>query len=139
MTEPAEKTLVANLVGPEHRGLAYGWFNCAIGIATLPASLVFGVLYQTFGPLVGLRQRRGLGPGGGDPAGAAAAVVDRRPSIPDVSLRSGSMRPFFAIPFSVGGNRGRSTVMRVPWPGRRFDGGGAAEAAEPARESLAGR
>jgi len=49
MTEPAEKTLVANLVGPEHRGLAYGWFNCAIGIATLPASVLFGVLYESFG------------------------------------------------------------------------------------------
>ena len=41
LTEPAEKTLVANLVGKELRGLAYGWFNCAIGIATLPASLIF--------------------------------------------------------------------------------------------------
>jgi MFS family permease len=49
MTEPAEKTLVANLVGPEHRGLAYGWYNCAIGIATLPASVMFGVLYESFG------------------------------------------------------------------------------------------
>jgi MFS family permease len=46
LTEPAEKTLVANLVGQESRGLAYGWFNCAIGIATLPASLVFGALYE---------------------------------------------------------------------------------------------
>ena len=49
LTEPAEKTLVANLVGQEHRGLAYGWYNCAIGIATLPASVIFGVLYQSFG------------------------------------------------------------------------------------------
>lgn len=48
LTEPAEKTLVANLVGQESRGLAYGWFNCAIGIATLPASLVFGALYERF-------------------------------------------------------------------------------------------
>ena len=51
LTEPAEKTLVANLVGKEFRGLAYGWFNCAIGIATLPASLVFGALYARFGAL----------------------------------------------------------------------------------------
>jgi predicted MFS family arabinose efflux permease len=51
LTEPAEKTLVANLVGSEHRGLAYGWFNFAIGIATLPASLLFGVLYQHVGAL----------------------------------------------------------------------------------------
>jgi MFS family permease len=50
-TEPAEKTLVANLVGPEQRGLAYGWYNAAVGIGTLPASLLFGVLYQAFGAL----------------------------------------------------------------------------------------
>jgi MFS family permease len=50
-TEPAEKTLVASLVGPEQRGLAYGWFNAAVGIGTLPASLLFGWLYQTFGAL----------------------------------------------------------------------------------------
>lgn len=60
VTEPAEKTLVANLVGPEHRGLAYGWFNCAVGIATLPASLMFGALYQTCGPLVAFGSGAGL-------------------------------------------------------------------------------
>lgn len=52
LTEPAEKTLVANLVGSERKGLAYGWFNFAIGIATLPSSLIFGALYQFCGPLV---------------------------------------------------------------------------------------
>ena len=51
LTEPAEKTLVANLVGPERRGLAFGWFNFVIGIATLPASLLFGVLYDRYGSL----------------------------------------------------------------------------------------
>ena len=50
-TEPAEKTLVANLVGQDRRGLAYGWYNAAIGIGTFPASLLFGVLYQSFGAL----------------------------------------------------------------------------------------
>ena len=52
LTEPAEKTLVANLVGNERRGLAYGWYNFAIGIATLPSSLIFGALYQFAGPVV---------------------------------------------------------------------------------------
>jgi MFS family permease len=51
LTEPAEKALVANLVDADHRGLAYGWYNFAMGIATLPASLIFGALYQAFGPL----------------------------------------------------------------------------------------
>jgi MFS family permease len=49
LIEPAERTLVANLAGDERKGLAYGWYHCAIGIATLPASLVFGALYQVFG------------------------------------------------------------------------------------------
>ena len=49
LTEPAEKTLVTHLVGPERKGLAFGWFNCAIGIASLPASLIFGALYDYFG------------------------------------------------------------------------------------------
>ncbi len=51
LTEPAEKTLVAELVSSERRGLAYGWYNFAIGIATLPASLIFGALYQNYGAL----------------------------------------------------------------------------------------
>ena len=51
LTEPAEKTLVAALAGPERKGLAFGWFNFAIGVTTLPASLLFGALYQAFGPL----------------------------------------------------------------------------------------
>ena len=48
VAEPAEKTLVANLVGAEHRGLAYGWFHVAVGIAALPASLLFGVIYDRY-------------------------------------------------------------------------------------------
>jgi predicted MFS family arabinose efflux permease len=60
MTEPAEKTLVANLVGQEHRGLAYGWYNCAIGIATLPASVVFGIVYKKFGSLAAFGSGAGL-------------------------------------------------------------------------------
>ena len=49
LAEPAEKTLVAQLVERRHRGLAYGWFNSAIGITALPASVIFGWLYQSFG------------------------------------------------------------------------------------------
>jgi MFS family permease len=60
LTEPAEKTLVANLVGKERKGLAYGWYNFAIGIATLPASLIFGALYQSFGALVAFGWGAGL-------------------------------------------------------------------------------
>jgi MFS family permease len=52
LTEPAEKAMVAMLVGPERKGLAYGWYNFAIGIATLPSSLIFGALYQFYGSMV---------------------------------------------------------------------------------------
>ena len=52
VTEPAEKTMIANLVGSDKKGLAFGWYNLAMGIAALPASLLFGWLYQDFGPLV---------------------------------------------------------------------------------------
>jgi len=51
LTEPAEKTLVSALVGPERQGLAFGWFNTAIGIAALPSSLIFGWIYEHHGPL----------------------------------------------------------------------------------------
>ena len=33
------------------RGLAFGWFNFAIGVAALPSSLIFGWIYERFGPL----------------------------------------------------------------------------------------
>lgn len=49
LTEPAEKTLVASLVPPDNKGLAYGWYNFAMGIGALPASLIFGVLDDKFG------------------------------------------------------------------------------------------
>ncbi len=51
LTEPAEKALIAELVGAERKGLAFGWYNFAIGIAALPSSLIFGVIYQDFGAL----------------------------------------------------------------------------------------
>ncbi len=60
LTEPAEKTLVANLAGSERRGLAFGWFNFAIGIATLPASVLFGFLYDRWGSLAAFGTGAGL-------------------------------------------------------------------------------
>ena len=52
LTEPAEKALVATLAGPQRKGLAYGWFNLILGIGALPASLLFGAIYDRAGPLV---------------------------------------------------------------------------------------
>jgi MFS family permease len=51
LTEPSEKTLVVQLAGGERTGLAYGWYNLLMGIAALPASYVFGLIYGRAGPL----------------------------------------------------------------------------------------
>ncbi|MBS4095804.1 MAG: MFS transporter [Sulfuricella sp.] len=49
-TEGAEKALVADLAPKELLGTAYGWFNLTAGVMLLPASLLFGWLWQTFAP-----------------------------------------------------------------------------------------
>ena len=49
LTEPAERTFVLSLVGERQKGLAYGWFNLAVGIVALPANLAFGLIYQWYG------------------------------------------------------------------------------------------
>ncbi len=54
VSEPAERTYVSALSCSANRGRAFGWFNFAIGIGALPASLLFGWLYQQYGPLLAL-------------------------------------------------------------------------------------
>lgn len=49
-TEGAEKALVADLAPSSLLGTAYGWFNMTAGVMLLPASLLFGWLWQTFNP-----------------------------------------------------------------------------------------
>jgi len=48
-TEGVEKALVADLAERERIGTAYGWFNLVAGAMLLPASLLFGVLWQHLG------------------------------------------------------------------------------------------
>ncbi|MDE2423966.1 MAG: MFS transporter [Betaproteobacteria bacterium] len=48
MSEGIEKALVADLVDKQLTGTAFGWFNLVGGIFLLPASFIFGWLYQTF-------------------------------------------------------------------------------------------
>ena len=49
LTEGVEKALVADMVSEEKRGTAYGFYNLAFGITVLPASLIFGLLWNNFG------------------------------------------------------------------------------------------
>lgn len=49
LTEGVEKALLADISGPEERGGAFGWYNFAVGIGALPASLIFGLIWQRAG------------------------------------------------------------------------------------------
>ncbi len=48
-TEGAERALIADLAGEKLRGRAYGVFHGAIGLAALPASILFGLWWKLFG------------------------------------------------------------------------------------------
>lgn len=50
LTEGAEKALVADLAPAARRGAAFGYYNVAVGIGALAASVLFGFLYQRVGP-----------------------------------------------------------------------------------------
>lgn len=49
----AAKALVADLVPAEMRGTAYGTYHAVVGLMSLPASLLAGLLWQGFGPWTG--------------------------------------------------------------------------------------
>lgn len=49
LTEGVEKALVADLAPAHLRGSAFGLYNLVIGIGALPASLIFGLVWQQFG------------------------------------------------------------------------------------------
>lgn len=49
LTEGVEKAMVADLVPAERRGSAYGWYNFTVGLGALPASALFGVVWERWG------------------------------------------------------------------------------------------
>jgi MFS family permease len=49
LTEGVEKAFVADLAPSVERGSAFGWYNSAIGFGALPASLLFGFIWQRAG------------------------------------------------------------------------------------------
>jgi MFS family permease len=50
LAEGAEKALVADLTPSERQGTAFGYYNAALGIGALTASIVFGLVYDRFSP-----------------------------------------------------------------------------------------
>jgi MFS family permease len=49
LTEGAQRALVTDLVGESLRGRAFGIFHGSIGVAALPSSIVFGILWKVYG------------------------------------------------------------------------------------------
>jgi MFS family permease len=49
LTEGVEKALLVDIAGKDERGSAFGWYNFAIGVGALPASLFFGIIWKKFG------------------------------------------------------------------------------------------
>jgi MFS family permease len=50
LTEAAERALVADLASHTGRGTAFGWYNLVLGIGLFPASILFGTVWDTWGP-----------------------------------------------------------------------------------------
>jgi MFS family permease len=68
LTEPVEKALLKDLVRPDQRGRAYGAYNFVAGITALPAGLMTGLLWHTWGPARALEVAAAL-------AGAAGVAI----------------------------------------------------------------
>jgi MFS family permease len=49
LTEAPEKALITAFAPPDRRGAAFGAYHFAIGIAALPASIMFGAIWARFG------------------------------------------------------------------------------------------
>jgi MFS family permease len=87
MVEGAEKALVADFVASEHRGTAYGLYHGAVGLAALPASLMFGVFWKTVGP------RAAFGIGAGLAAMAAVLLAALLSAAPRREVQQGWRKP----------------------------------------------
>ena len=60
LTEGVEKALVADLAPVHLRGSAFGLYHLVVGIGALPASLLFGLIWQKAGPAAAFGMGAGL-------------------------------------------------------------------------------
>jgi MFS family permease len=72
LTEPVEKAWVADLAPAGLRGTAFGAYHATVGLAALPASLLFGLLWKLWGAGVA------FGTGAGLAAFAAILLLQKR-------------------------------------------------------------
>jgi MFS family permease len=60
LTEGTEKAFVADLVPAERRGTAFGWYHGLVGLAALPASVVFGAVWDAWSSATAFMMGAGL-------------------------------------------------------------------------------
>jgi MFS family permease len=60
LTEGVEKAFVADMAPSEQNGTAFGWYNLAIGVGALPASLIFGAIWTWASPAAAFTFGAGL-------------------------------------------------------------------------------
>lgn len=82
LAEGSEKALVTDLSPAHLRGTAFGFYNGALGLGALVASVLFGVLYQTLGSAVAFGSGAAL-------AGAAAVMLSMLPTTPVTGVPDG--------------------------------------------------
>ncbi len=79
LTDSPQSALVVDLVEEEWRGRALGAYNAVIGLALLPASIIFGAVYQTVGPVAAFALGAGL-------ALVASFILPQPPApVPEIS------------------------------------------------------
>ena len=76
LTEGTQAALIADLVGQARRGTAYGWYYLAVGIGALPASVLFGLVWDRVSP------RAAFDVGAGLAFAAALVLLAVRPQGP---------------------------------------------------------
>ena len=59
-TDGIQKAYIADIVPEGQRGIAMGTYNALTGFAALPASVLAGFLWQTFGPMVAFSTSSGI-------------------------------------------------------------------------------
>jgi predicted MFS family arabinose efflux permease len=77
LTEGAERALVCDLAPENVRGTAFGFFHLAVGLAALPASVMFGYIWDK----VSVEAAFGVGAGLALLAGLMLAAFVGRPSV----------------------------------------------------------
>ncbi|HET6419559.1 MAG TPA: MFS transporter [Geobacteraceae bacterium] len=78
LTEGVEKAFIADIASPEERGGAFGWYNFAVGAGALPASLIFGFVWQKAGAHVAFEMGAAIAV-----AAAVLLVSLVRPTVPE--------------------------------------------------------